>query len=56
MGVTPQGKNITIEFDYQFRVGLSRSNFSSIMRAFLMLLPQLLEDFFSESPGWLCRV
>ena len=48
MGATPQGKDITIEFDCQFRVGLSSSNFSSIMRAFLMLLPQLLEDFFQK--------
>jgi hypothetical protein len=48
MGVAPQGKDITIEFDCQFRVGLSSSNFSSIMRAFLMLLPQLLEDFFQK--------
>jgi len=48
MGDTPQGKDITIEFDCQFRVNLQRSDFSSIMKAFLMLLPQLLEDFFQK--------
>ena len=48
MGTTPQGKDITIEFECQFRVDLSSSDFSSIMRAFLMLLPQLLEDFFQK--------
>ena len=49
MGATPQGKDITIEFDCQFRVGLSSSNFSSIMRAFLMLLPQPLCANISET-------
>jgi len=48
MGVTPRGKDITIEFECQFRVGLQDSDFSSIMKAFLMLLPQLLEDFFQK--------
>ena len=50
MGVTvhPQQKDITIEFDCQFRVSMGRSDFSSIMKAFLMLLPQLLEDFFRK--------
>jgi len=48
MGVTPQGKGITIEFECQFRVDLQHSDFSSIMKAFLMLLPQLLEDFFQK--------
>ena len=48
MGVTPQQKDITIEFDCQFRVSMGRSDFSSIMKAFLMLLPQLLEDFFQK--------
>jgi hypothetical protein len=48
MGVTPQGKDITIEFECQFRVDLQHSDFSSIMKAFLMLLPQLLEDFFQK--------
>jgi len=41
-------KDITIEFDCQFRVNLESSSFSSIMKAFLMLLPQLLEDFFQK--------
>ncbi len=48
MGDTPQLTNITVEFDCQFRVNLQSSDFSSIMKAFLMLLPQLLEDFFQK--------
>ena len=48
MGATPQRKDITIEFECQFRVDLQHSDFSSIMKAFLMLLPQLLEDFFQK--------
>ena len=48
MGATPQQKDITIEFDCQFRINMGRSDFSSIMRAFLILLPQLLEDFFQK--------
>jgi len=48
MGQTPQGRDITIEFDCQFRVNLQHSDFSSIMKAFLMLLPRLLEDFFHK--------
>jgi len=48
MGSIPQQKDITIEFDCQFRVNMGRSDFSSIMKAFLMLLPQLLEDFFQK--------
>ncbi|NCO52720.1 MAG: hypothetical protein GW875_11570, partial [Deltaproteobacteria bacterium] len=48
MGATPRGKDITIEFECQFRVDLPSSDFSSIMRAFLMLLPKLLEDFFQK--------
>ena len=48
MGDNPQKKIITVEFDCQFRVNLQSSDFSSIMKAFLMLLPQLLEDFFQK--------
>ena len=48
MGATPQQKDITIEFDCQFRVNMGQCDFSSIMKAFLMLLPQLLEDFFQK--------
>ena len=48
MGTTLQQKKITIEFDCQFRVCVAQSSFSSIMKAFLMLLPQLLEDFFQK--------
>lgn len=48
MGTIPQQKGITIEFDCQFRVCVVQSSFSSIMKAFLMLLPQLLEDFFQK--------
>lgn len=48
MGEFPQQQDITIEFECQFRVVLQRSDFSSIMKAFLLLLPQLLEDFFQK--------
>lgn len=48
MGDNPQKKIITVEFDCQFRVNLQSSDFSSIIKAFLMLLPQLLEDFFQK--------
>jgi hypothetical protein len=48
MGDIPRKKDITIEFECQFRVTLQSSDFSSIMKAFLMLLPQLLEDFFQK--------
>src|SRR5664279_1996855 len=45
MGVTPQGKIITIGFDCQFDVHLKDSTISSILAAFAELLPQLLADF-----------
>lgn len=48
MGDTPRGKSITIEFDCQFQIELERSDFSSVMKAFLMLLPRLMEDFFQK--------
>ena len=48
MGETPRKRDITIEFDCQFRVDLQSSDFSSIMKAFLILLPQMLEDFFQK--------
>ena len=48
MGETPRKQGITIEFSCQFRVNLEDSNFSSIMKAFVMLLPKLLEDFFQK--------
>jgi len=48
MEETPLKKDITIEFACQFRVNLQDSDFSSIMKAFLMLLPKLLEDFFQK--------
>jgi len=48
MGDAPQKRDITIEFECQFRVNLASSDFSSIMKAFLMLLPQMLEDFFQK--------
>ena len=53
MGNIPRERDITIEFDCQFRVNLGSSHFSSIMKAFLMLLPHLLQDFFSEDT---CRI
>jgi hypothetical protein len=42
----PSDKSITLEFESQFRVTLSSCEFTAIMKAFLLLLPQLLEDFF----------
>ena len=48
MGESPHRRDITIEFECQFRVVLQRSDFTSIMNAFLLLLPQLLEDFFQK--------
>jgi len=48
MEKTPQERDITIEFDCQFRVNLQHSDYSSIMKVFLMLLPRLLEDFFHK--------
>jgi len=41
-------QGITIEFGCQFRVVLQSSNFSSIMKAFILLLPQIMEDFFQR--------
>jgi hypothetical protein len=48
MGATPHVKDITIDFDCQFRVQLESSGFASIMNAFLVLLPQLMADFFQK--------
>lgn len=48
MGVTPQRKGITIDFDCQFEVHLKDSSISSILAAFAELLPQLLTDFFQK--------
>jgi len=48
MADTPQKRDITIEFECQFRIKMESSDFLSIMKAFLMLLPHLLEDFFQK--------
>lgn len=48
MGKTTQKKEITIEFDCQFRVNMRQCDFPSIMKVFLILLPQLLADFFQK--------
>jgi transposase-like protein len=48
MGVTPQRKGITIDFDCQFEVHLKDSSLSSILAAFAELLPPLLTDFFQK--------
>jgi hypothetical protein len=48
MGNIPREREITIEFDCQFRVNLRSSHFLSIMKAFLVLLPHLLEDLFQK--------
>ncbi len=44
----PQQKDVIIDFECHFRVHLQSSHFSSIMKSFLILLPQLLEDFFQK--------
>jgi len=48
MADTPQKRDITIEFECQFRIKMESSDFLSIMKAFLMLLPHLLKDFFQK--------
>jgi len=48
MGITPQIKGITIDFDCQFKVHLKNSHISTILAAFAALLPQLLRDFFQK--------
>lgn len=48
MGELPQDRSITVDFESQFRVTLASSNFAAIMKAFLLLLPQFLEDFFQK--------
>jgi hypothetical protein len=48
MGATPHAKDITIDFDCQFRIQLESSGFASIMKAFQVLLPQLMADFFQK--------
>lgn len=48
MGELPQDRSITIEFNSQFRVTLTKCDFATIMKAFLLLLPQFLEDFFQK--------
>ena len=48
MGITPQGKDISIAFDCQFEVHLKDSTLSSILAAFAVLLPQLLTDFIQK--------
>jgi len=48
MGITPQSKGITIDFDCQFKVHLKDSRISTILAGFAVLLPQLLMDFFQK--------
>ncbi len=48
MGVTPQRKGITINFDCQFDVHLEDSSLSSILAAFAELLPLILTDFIQK--------
>ncbi|MBW2738948.1 MAG: hypothetical protein JRE64_08885 [Deltaproteobacteria bacterium] len=48
MGITPQNKDITIDFDCQFKVHLKDSRISTILAGFAALLPQLLMDFFQK--------
>lgn len=49
MGITPQQKCITIDFDCQFKIHLKDSHISTILAAFATLLPQLLTDFFQKT-------
>ena len=49
MGIIPQDKGITINFNCQFEVRLKDSHISTILAAFAMLLPQLLVDFFQKT-------
>ena len=48
MGELPQARIITLDFESQFRVTLTSSDFVAIMKAFLLLLPQFMEDFFQK--------
>ncbi len=48
MGELPHGRSITLDFESQFRVTLTGSDFAAIMKAFLLLLPQFMEDFFQK--------
>lgn len=48
MGITPQCKGITIDFNCQFKVSLKDSRISTILAAFATLLPHLLVDFFQK--------
>ncbi|MBW2568926.1 MAG: hypothetical protein JRD93_13660 [Deltaproteobacteria bacterium] len=48
MGITPQNKNITIDFNCQFKVHLKDSRIPTILAGFAALLPQLLMDFFQK--------
>jgi hypothetical protein len=49
MGITPQQKGITIDFDCQFKIHLKDSCISTVLKAFATLLPQLLTDFFQKT-------
>ncbi len=42
-------KDITIDLNCQFSLQIQSSSFSSIFKAFLQLLPQLLEEFFQKT-------
>ncbi len=48
MSGSKQHYNNTIELSCQFRIEMQSCTFSSIMKAFLQLLPQLLEEFFQK--------
>jgi hypothetical protein len=48
MGVTPQSKGITIDFDCQFAVHVKDGKLSSILAAFTEILSQMLPDFFQR--------
>lgn len=48
MGVTPQSKGITIDFNCQFEVRLKDCTLSTVLAAFAEILSQLLTDFFQK--------
>ena len=50
MGVTPPEKDLTIEYECQFRVTLTDVHLTTLLKAFTVLLPKLLPDFRKTGP------
>jgi hypothetical protein len=55
MGVTPQGKGITINFDCQFEVDLMRQRAFLDTGCLCRAFATVVDGFFSESANWLWR-